>query len=384
MAKKIMVIAGEASGDLHAGKVVCAIRKISPDIEVFGVGGERMKKCGAELIYDISKSKISFIGFIDVVKNLKKISEFKNRCVETLLERKPDAVLLVDYPGFNLMFAKFAKQNGFKVFYYIAPQVWAWGRGRIKDLRNYVDKLFVIFKFEEDFFKKFGVDAEFVGHPLLEDLKDIESARDEDFFDKYGIERKQIISFFPGSRLQEIKAMLGTMLNAGKMLKEKFDVEIVFSKAKTISELDIKRIIGDEISNFKFVDDSHLLLRFSKVAVVKSGTTSLEAGILGVPMVVCYKTSLLNFLIGKMLIKTDVIESISLPNIVLGKKLVPELIQNHFTEEKIFEEVSNLLVDERRYENLRAELLQIKDILSLKCREKSTSEIVAEKIISSL
>jgi lipid-A-disaccharide synthase len=382
MSKKIMVVAGEASGDSHAGKVICALKKFSPEIEVFGVGGEKMRKCGAEIIYDISK--ISFIGFIDVLKNLKRISWFRNFCAKTLLERKPDAVLLVDYPGFNLRFAKFAKQNGFKVFYYIAPQVWAWGRGRVKDLKNYVNKLFVIFEFEEEFFRKFGVDAEFVGHPLLEDLKNVESASEEDFFDRYGISRKEVISFFPGSRVQEVKSMLGTMLKAGKKLQENFDVEIVFSKAKTISDSEIEKIGGDEIRNFKFVDDSHLLLRFSKIAVVKSGTTSLEAGILGVPMVVCYKTSFLNYLIGRMLIKTDVVDSISLPNIVLRKKLVAELIQNDFNEWKIFEEVRNLLTDEEKYKNLRSELLKIKDLLSLKNSNKSTSEIVAEKIISNL
>ncbi len=382
MSKKIMVVAGEASGDSHAGKVICAMKKISPEIEVFGVGGENMRKCGAEIIYDISK--ISFIGFIDVLKNLKRISEFRNFCIKTLLERKPDAVLLVDYPGFNLRFARFAKRNGFKVFYYIAPQVWAWGRGRVKDLKNYVDKLFVIFGFEEEFFKKFGIDAEFVGHPLLEDLKDVESVSDEDFFDKYGISHKPIVSFFPGSRVQEIKSMLGTMLKAGKKLRENFDVEIVFSKARTISDSEIEKIAGDEVKKFKFVDDSRLLLRFSKVAVVKSGTTSLEAGILGVPMVVCYKTSFLNYLIGKMLIRTDVIDSISLPNIVLRKKLITELIQSNFNEEKIFEEVKALLANGERYETVRAELLEIKDLLSLKNCEKSTSEIVAEKIISSL
>lgn len=382
MSKKIMVVAGEASGDSHAGKVICALKKISPEIEVFGVGGEKMRKCGAEIIYDISK--ISFIGFIDVLKNLKRISGFRNFCAKTLLERKPDAVLLVDYPGFNLRFAKFAKQNGFKVFYYIAPQVWAWGRGRVKDLKNYVDKLFVIFEFEVEFFRKFGVDAEFVGHPLLEDLKNVESASEKDFFDRYGISRKEVISFFPGSRVQEVKSMLGTMLKAGKKLQENFDVEIVFSKAKTISDSEIEKIGGDEIRNFKFVDDPHLLLRFSKIAVVKSGTTSLEAGILGVPMVVCYKTSFLNYLIGKMLIKTDVVDSISLPNIVLRKKLVTELIQSDFNEWKIFEEVRNLLTDEEKYKNFRAELLKIKDLLSLKNSNKATSEIVAEKIISNL
>ncbi len=377
--KKIMIIAGETSGDLHAGKVVCAMKKFSPDVEIFGVGGEKMKSCGAEIIYDISQ--ISFIGFVDVVKNFKKLLEFKKLCSETLLKRKPDAVLLVDYPGFNLSFAKFAKENGFKVYYYIAPQVWAWGRARVKTLRNYVDRLFLIFKFEEEFFKKCGVKAQFVGHPLLEDLRKVEGIEEAYFLDNYQIERKKIISFFPGSREHEVKMMLNTMAKAGEMLKNKFDVEVVFSKSRALKDFETKKLLDE---GFKFVDNSHLLLRFSHIAVVKSGTTSLEAGILAIPMVVCYKTSFLNYLIGRMLIKRDVIDSISLPNILLSKKVVPELIQFDFSVEKIFEEVKKYLEDEERYKSVKSELLKLKGLLTLEGEEKPASELVAEKILSEL
>lgn len=379
MLKKVMIIAGEASGDLHAGKVACFMRKLLPDIEIFGVGGEMMKSCGVELIYNISE--ISFIGFVDVVKNFKKLLEFKKLCSEMLLKRKPDAVLLVDYPGFNLDFAKFAKKNGFKVFYYIAPQVWAWGRSRVGILQNYVDKLFVIFKFEEEFFKRYNIKADFVGHPLLEDLRKVEHVDESDFFDNYKIERKKIVSFFPGSREHEIKMMLKTMALAGRMLKNNFDVEVVFSKSKALKNSEAKRLLDE---GFKLVDNSHLLLRFSYVAVVKSGTTTLEAGILGIPMVVCYRTSFLNYLIGKMLIKSDIIESISLPNILLSKKVIPELIQSNFSEHKIFEEIRKYLDDEIRYKQVKNELLKLKELLTLKCEQKTASELVAEKILSEL
>ncbi len=379
MGKKVMVIAGEASGDLHAGKVVCAMKRVSPDIEIFGVGGEKMKNCGVEIIYDISE--ISFIGFVDVVKNFKKLLEFKKLCSETLLKRKPDVVLLVDYPGFNLGFAKFAKENGFKVFYYIAPQVWAWGRARVKILRDYVDKLFVIFKFEGEFFKKYDVKADFVGHPLLEDLGKVENIEESYFFDNYQIEKKRIISFFPGSREHEVKMMLKTMVRAGEMLKNKFDVEIVFSKSKALKDSEVRRLVDE---GFKFVDNSHLLLRFSYVSVVKSGTTSLEAGILGIPMVVCYKTSFLNYLMGRILIRKDIVESISLPNILLSKKVVPESIQLDFSAEKIFEEVKKYFDDEERYKSIKDELLKLKGLLALEGEQKTASELVAEKILSEL
>ncbi|MCS7230142.1 MAG: lipid-A-disaccharide synthase [Candidatus Kryptonium sp.] len=382
MPKRLMVIAGEVSGDSHAGKVICKIKKNSPDVEVFGVGGERMKKCGAELIYDISE--ISLIGFVDVLKSFGKIIELENLCKSELLRRKPDAVLLVDYPGFNLRFARFAKENGFRVFYYIAPQVWAWGRRRVKVLKNYVDELFVIFRFEEEFFKKYGIKAEFVGHPLLEDLSYSEMQDGMTFLEKYGISNKKIISFFPGSRTQEVKMMLKTMVEAGKMIKERFDVEIVFSRAKTIDETVMKNLIKEGFKEFKFITDSHMLLRFSHIAVVKSGTTSLEAGILGVPMVVCYKTSQFNYFLGRILVKTDVIEGIALPNIVLRKRVVPELLQNDFTAEKIFSEVSKYLVDENLYHNVRRELLKIRDLLKIDLAGKTTSEIVAEKILSKI
>lgn len=382
MSKRLMVIAGEASGDLHAGKVVCAIKKNFPEIEIFGVGGERMKKCGAEIIYNISE--ISFIGFVDVMKNFKRVIDFENLCKHELLSRKPDAVLLVDYPGFNLRFAKFAKEKGFKVFYYIAPQVWAWGRRRIQILKSYVDELFVIFRFEEEFFRKYGVKAEFVGHPLLEDLRGVESVSEGDFFEKYGIAKNKIVSFFPGSRSHEVKMMLKTMIEAGEMIRKKFDVEVVFSRARTISESEIKNLLGEDFRKFKFVENSHELLMVSYVSVVKSGTTSLEAGILGIPMVVCYKTSPINYLLGRLLVKTDVIESISLPNIVLCKKVVPELIQKDFTKEKIFDEVSRYLEDENLYNSTKDELLKIRQILTFESDGKSTSEIVAEKIVLNL
>ncbi|MFN3134429.1 MAG: lipid-A-disaccharide synthase [Candidatus Kryptonium sp.] len=381
MPKKLMVVAGEASGDSHAGKVACAIKKISPDFEIFGVGGEKMRRCGVEIIYDISG--ISFIGFVDVVKNFKKIIHFENLCKDALLSRKPDAVLLVDYPGFNLRFAKFAKENGFRVFYYIAPQVWAWGRGRIRILKNYVDELFVIFKFEEEFFRRYEVKAEFVGHPLLEDLREVEFLNAKDFFGKYKIEKEKIVSFFPGSRAHEVRMMLKTMMDAAEAIKD-FGVEVIFSKARLVDESEIKRVAGERFDKFKFVEDSHSLLKFSHIAIVKSGTTSLEAGILGIPMVVCYKTSFLNYIIGKTLIKTDVIESISLPNIVLDRKVVPELIQNDFTKEKILNEVEKYLSDENLYQSVKNELLKIKQLLVLETDGRTASEIVAERIISKL
>ncbi len=383
MAKKLMVIAGEASGDLHASKVICALKRLNPEIEVFGVGGENMKKCGVELIYDISE--IAVIGFVDVFKGYVKFIELKNLCESVLLENKPSAVLLVDYPGFNLRFARFARKNGIKVFYYIAPQVWAWGRGRIKILKRFVDKLFVIFKFEENFFKNYGVEAEFVGHPLLEEMAEVEKLDVDLLLPKYGIEPgKEIISFFPGSRVGEIKLMFKTMLEVGKVLKEKFGVEVVFSRAKTICEDEFFKIGGEDVKFFKFIDDPHALLKMSKVAVVKSGTSSLEAGILGIPMIVCYKTSALNYFIGKLLVKKDVIESIALPNIVLGKKVVPELIQNDFTVQRVLDFVKKYLEDEKFFNEVKCELLKIKEILKFDFGYKTTSELVAEKILSML
>lgn len=377
-----MVVAGEASGDLHAGKVICAIKRKYPDIEIFGVGGERMKKCGMEAIYDISE--ISLMGFVDVVKNFRKLVAFENLCKFELLRRRPNAVLLVDYPGFNLRFAKFAKENGFKVFYYIAPQVWAWGRRRVKILKDYVDKLFVIFGFEVEFFKNYGIKSEFVGHPLLEDIREIESESKEVAFGECKIAGEKIVSFFPGSRLHEVKMMLETMIEAGEMIRKKLGVKVVFSKAKTIEYSKIEKLIRKNSCKFEFVEGSLELLKFSHLSVVKSGTTSLEAGLLGVPMVVCYKTSLLNYLIGRMLVKTDVIESIALPNILLREKVVPELIQSEFTKERIFSEVKQYLENESLYYDIKNKLLSLRQILAFESDDKSTSEIVAEKIIMSL
>jgi lipid-A-disaccharide synthase len=383
--RRLMIIAGEASGDLHAGKVVRELRNLSPDIEVFGVGGEHMRNSGVDIIYDISG--ISFVGFIDVIRDYRKIRELSEVCKAELIRRRPDAVLLVDYPGFNLRFAGFARRNNFRVFYYIAPQVWAWGRGRIRSLKRFVDKIFVIFQFEERFFRRYGIDAEFVGHPLLEDILLIPKISRHEFSKRYGLDGgRKIISFFPGSRVQEVKLIFPVMVDVSKMLLDKFsDVEPVFGVARTVPVDIYDDVVCGDISELKFIDESHILLKFSHIAVVKSGTITLESAILGVPMVICYRTSFFNYILGKILIEREIARGIGLVNIVArmeglsggAAQIVPELIQGECRADRIFSEVERLMMDREFYYGVIDKL----DKVRAKLGSVGASKKVAERVI---
>ena len=375
--KKLMLIAGEVSGDKHAGKLAKELKSVAPEVEIFGVGGDNMAEAGVEIIYRISE--IALVGFIDVFKKFGLMREVMRLCQLELKRRKPDAVVLVDYPGFNLRFAEFAKENNVKVFYYIAPQVWAWGESRVKKLKNFVDKLFVVFKFEEDFFKRYGVNVRFVGHPLLEDVLSIETVSKENFLKTYEISAEKIVSILPGSRAMEVKHMLYDMLVAGKKLQSKYNVQIAIGYVKNVPldvYVDVLESIRDDL-DVKFVDNSLLLLKFSHMAIVKSGTATLESAILGTPMVICYKTNFLNYIIGKMLISSH-ISNIGLANIIAGRQIVPELIQNRCTPDAIFNEARKILEDEKRYRKIKENLAEVRNKLG----SPGASRKVAEEILS--
>ena len=317
------IIAGEASGDLHGANLMKALKQKDESAVLRGWGGERMQEAGVELVHHYRET--AFMGLWEVLKNLRKISALLSECKKDILNFKPDVVVMIDYPGFNLRIAKFAKQKNFKTCYYISPKLWAWNEKRVHEVKKYVDLMLCIFPFEVDFYKKHNYDVKFVGHPLLDALNEsnvLKASRDK-------------IALLPGSRKQEIESMAPLFKQlAEKFYSEKFLVAGISSLGKEMySSFDRK--------NVEIVwDDTHAVLKKSKAAIVNSGTATLETALLDVPQMVCYKTSWLTYNIAKRLVK---VKWISPVNIVLNREAVKEFIQNECNSGTVESELNSLL-----------------------------------------
>lgn len=323
---KYYFISGEASGDLHASKLIAHLSRLDSNAEFRGFGGEKMEKEGLELVKHYKD--LAFMGFYEVLKNIGTILKNFKLVKQDILRFCPDVLVLVDYPGFNLKMASFAKQHNIKVVYYITPQVWAWKKSRVKALKNNVDLLLPILPFEESYFGKHGVSSSFYGHPLIDELKN----RKRPNLDY----EKPVIALLPGSRKQEISKILPIMM---EMVPVFGDYQFVIAGAPSISHEYYRSLVNDStipISNNRTYD----VLAGSKAALVASGTATLEAAILKVPQVVCYKTSHFSYFFAKLLVK---IKYISLVNLIADKKVVIELIQNEFNVVNLADELKFVL-----------------------------------------
>ncbi|BDQ03820.1 lipid-A-disaccharide synthase [Ignavibacterium sp.] len=371
MSKSVLIIAGEASGDLHGAALVKELKKLNSEISFFGIGGSRMKEAGLELIYH--SDRMSFLGFVEVVKHLPFIKRVQNQLLEEVKIRQTKFAILIDYPGFNISIAKKLKQLGVEIYYYISPQVWAWGKGRVKKIKKLVRKIFVVFPFEEKFYKDKGVDAEFVGHPLVRELKEYNYLHKEEMIKKLDLlPDKEILLLLPGSRKHEVKDIFPQIYTAAKKISENFNLQIVVACASSVDESLLREVVHK--NDYKIVAGyTYDLMKHSKLGIIKSGTSTLEAGLLNLPMIIVYKTSPLTYLIGKTLVK---LENIGIVNILLGKTLLPELIQNDVTPEKIFSEAKNILTDSARYNSIRNELNRLWELLG----NQNAAENTAKKI----
>lgn len=333
--KRLYIIAGEASGDLHGSNLLKALYHLQPDLECRAWGGDLMEQAGATLVKHYRD--LAFMGFIEVAKNLRTILRNIAFCKEDILQYKPDALVLIDYPGFNLRIAKWAKENGIKVIYYISPQLWAWHASRAKAIRRDVDKLLVILPFEKAFFKEYGIDAEFVGHPLLDALIGLEPPVTTKTF-------KKVVALLPGSRKQEVSKMLPVMLNATRNFPE---YRFVVAGASSLPEGFYRQYLQDfpEVQLEK--GNTYGILQQSMAALVKSGTSTLETALLDVPQVVCYAGNPLSYQIAKRLVK---VKYISLVNLIVDKPLVRELIQHELTTENITTALKEILSPEKAAE----------------------------------
>lgn len=367
--KKIFIITGEYSGDMHAGKVAEILKQKHPDIEIEGIGGDNLKNAGAKVFCD--HSKMSGFGFslkmaLDHLKLEKVVSDY------ILNEYKPDVVLLIDYGTFNLRVAKRLKNKGIKVFHYIPPQVWASRKWRIKGIKKYVDEVLCIFPFEEGMYKENGINVHYCGHPLIKQLP--LKANREEFFAKHGLDTKRpLVSIFPGSRPLELKFLAKTFMNSAKRLQKLHpEIQFCISHAPNLSDDIFDKYIKD--TDFKVIKgENHALLSVSDSLILASGTVALEAALYQSPLIIGYKGPWILYL-AYLLVRC--IKNVSLPNIITGEEIVPELVQGKFTVENICYETEKLLYDKEYRENMITSLARVRDKLS----DKYSAQEVADEI----
>lgn len=377
MKHKIMIVAGEASGDLHGSGLVREMFKMQPDLEIFGVGGDKMQQQGVRLLYHINE--MSVLGFWDVLKRFAFFRKVYQQLVSVMDELQPDLLILIDYPGMNLKLARAAKKRGIKVFYYIAPQVWAWGSNRIQKMVKLVDKMAVIIPFEESMFRDAGIDAKFVGHPLLETVAS--KMEREEFFKKYDLTPNQkVLGLLPGSRVLEVKRLLPEMLQTVRQLRNCHPaIQTILSKADTVDTSIYQEILHNN-NQVKLVENStYEIMKHSDLLIVASGTATLESALFHTPLIIVYKVDPISYLIGKQLIKID---SIGLVNVIAEQKIVPEFIQNQFHSTCLLPEIERLLFDKKQRNLIIKNLKKIKQKLGEPGASTRSAEMALETMNS--
>ncbi len=369
---KYYIIAGEASGDLHASNLVKEIRKQDPEAHFRAWGGDMMKKQGAELVKHIND--LAFMGFAEVLTNLRTILGNISFCKSDILQYQPDAVIFIDYPGFNLRIAKFCKQQGIRSIYYISPQVWAWHKSRIKKIRRDIDKMLVILPFEKDFYSQHEYKVDFVGHPLLDALQPyIGAAATPSFREKYHLPDKKIIALLPGSRKQEISRMLPVM---GTMASQFPQYQFVIAATSAHNREYYQQFLPPSEKSIPLVTgDTYNLLQNAYAALVTSGTATLETALIGVPQVVCYKAARLSYVIAKNLVN---IKYISLVNLIMDQEVVKELIQQDFTEDRLADELGKITQNDDRRKTILEKYALLREKLGANGASEKAATIITD------
>ncbi len=334
---KYYFIAGEASGDLHGSNLAKALLGKDSNAVIQGWGGDLMQTAGVTITKHYKE--LAFMGFAEVVKNIRTIFKNFKLCKEDIIQFKPDTIVLIDYPGFNLRMAKWAKEQGYKVVYYISPQIWAWKESRIHSIKKYVDEMIVILPFEKDFYKKHQYEVHYVGHPLLKLINDFKEKYSRELvMAELGLKTEKIIALLPGSRKQEISIKLPIMLSAVKHFPR---YQFIIAKAPGTDESFYKDIISGYNNVSTIENKTYQLLSVAEAALVTSGTATLETALFKVPEIICYKGGNISYQLAKRLIK---IKYIGLVNLILDRPLVQELIQNELNEKNIVEELGTIVV----------------------------------------
>lgn len=368
---KYYIIAGEASGDLHGSNLIKEIKKINPEAEFRCWGGDLMEKAGGKIVKHYRD--LAFMGYVEVLMNIRTIAHNLTFCEKDIVNYQPDALILIDYPGFNLRIAKKIHPKGIKVFYYISPQIWAWKKNRIHTIKKFVDKMHVILPFEKDFYKKLNYPVEYVGHPLIDAVNNnFVSQKPHPQLDAIlENDSRKIIAILPGSRKQELTKMLPLMTTLPDLFPEY--QWIIAGVSWQPAELYHKLTSNPNLK--MVVDETYSLLSKSYAAVVTSGTAVLETALFGVPQVVCYKSSRISYEIAKRLVKD--IRFVSLVNLILDREVITELIQHDFNSKKLIEETTKIL-----NESHRSKVFKDYDELKMILGEGGASAKMAQSVIN--
>lgn len=360
--ESFLLSAGEASGDNYGAQLIQALQQLTPGKKFFGMGGERMRSARCELL--VNASEVAVVGLAEVVTHLPAIRRKFNALVSEAKKRRPEAAVLIDFPDFNLRLARKLHHLGIPVFYFISPQVWAWRSGRVKQIQKYVRKMIVIFPFEQEFYKRHGVDVTYVGHPLA--YAPETSISREDFAGRYSLDpAKQWIALLPGSRKKEVQMNLPPMLEAARQLGTSY--EYVLPIASTLEGDWLRQQFHSAGIAIKISVNSRLTVRHSRAAVVASGTATVESALAGTPFVVVYRLAPLTWLFGRPLVKLD---TFAMVNLIAGKKVVPELIQQDFTAANVVHALNALLPEGERRRQMLADLQDVR----AKLRDAGNSE----------
>jgi len=368
------MIAGEASGEMHGAALVEELISQNNSIEVVGIGGDKMIAAGVNTLFHIKD--MAFLGMIEVLKHLPFIFKVERELIQLVKKEKIKLAVLIDYPGFNLRIAKKLKKLGLRIVYYISPQIWAWRKGRIKKIRRRVDQMMVVFPFEKNMYEHDNVPVEYVGHPLVERIEKYDFLSKSELFKTLDLEEnKEILLVLPGSRKHEIEKLLPELIIAAEKISTKHNMQTVIACADNLEESYLKYFVNN--NSMKIVKgDTYNLLKHSKFGIIKSGTSTLEAAIFSLPFVAVYSTSKLTYELAKKLVKIDYI---AMPNIIAGKEIVKEFIQNDLNAGSISDYCSDLLVDTDRMDKLVKNLELVKTKLGSSGATKNAAKLILKE-----
>jgi lipid-A-disaccharide synthase len=373
MSRSILIVAGEASGDNVGGLLAAELKHLQPDLELFGLGGDRMNAGGVDIIHHANQ--LSFLGFWEVVKHLPLIKRVERELLAQVDKRRPSLAILIDYPGFNLRLARNLKERKIPILYYVSPQVWAWGKNRIPRIKQLVDKMAVVFQFEKEMYEAEGMSVEWFGHPLLEIVGARHSRTDFLNQNNLGLEER-LIGLFPGSRLQEIERILPVMRDTlAEMSKSGQVFTGIVGCASGIDDNYYRRLGGDSLVYLR--GQNYDIMSYSELNLVASGTATLECAIIGRPLIVLYKTSPITYHIARRLVK---IPYIGLVNVVAGEKIVPEFIQNDCRADKIGDQMRLILNDKKLRDDIISRLSSVRDRLGGNGASRKVAELALEMI----
>jgi lipid-A-disaccharide synthase len=370
---KYFIIAGEQSGDLHGSNLVRGIRKADPEAVIKCWGGNLMQEAGAEVLMDYAR--LAIMGFVNVLMNIRTIARNLSLCKRQITDFRPAVVILIDYPGFNLRIAEFAKSQKIRVFYYISPKLWAWKESRVNKIKEYVDRMFIIFPFEVGFYRKHGINVEYYGNPLVDAIGDKMASMGDNnqLRNMLGLDERPVIALLAGSRRHEISHILPAMISTVKHFTQ---YQFVLACVGNVPEDFYRSIIGDAPVK-TVIDKTYEVLKIAEAALVKSGTSTLEAALIGVPQVVCYKGDMLSFEIARRLVK---VRYISLVNLIMEREIVKELIQYTLTETNLVKELQSIIRGGTTRERMLADYGSLKKILG----DTGASSRIASEMVNSL